>query len=199
MLMKWIKCQVNEENKRSFSKAQEGWGELRHCAGFMGQIGGWNANEPYEAGILSVWKDLHSYQSFMQHQHDEIFAKSDQGSTYTNISVDIYGKIFNIGTTDIKDFFGKGKLLRVADCSVENDKQAGFEQVQRDIWNKGMTSGMLSGAIGKGKSGRYLVASLWDNEYSHQRYVDKELAALIKESGGNTGSLFELHPKWAVI
>ncbi|MET1181020.1 DUF4937 domain-containing protein [Peribacillus simplex] len=33
MLMKWIKCQVNEENKRSFSKAQEGWGELRHCAG----------------------------------------------------------------------------------------------------------------------------------------------------------------------
>lgn len=194
MLMKWIKCQVNEENKRSFSKAQEGWGELRHCAGFMGQIGGWNRNEPFEAGILSIWKDLQSYQSFMQHQHDEIFGKSGQGSTYTNISVDIYEKIFNLGTTDMTAFFCKGKLLRVADCSVENDKKAGFEQVQKDIWNKGMTPGMLSGAIGKGQSGRCLAASLWDNEYLHQRYVDKELAALIREAG-----VIELHPKWAFI
>ncbi|MGE7907313.1 YdbC family protein [Peribacillus sp. NPDC094092] len=88
MAMKWIKCQVDEENKLSFSKAQVGWGELRHCAGFMGQIGGWNRNEPYKAGILSVWKDSQSYRSFMQQLHDEIFGKSDQGSTYTNISVE---------------------------------------------------------------------------------------------------------------
>ncbi|CAH0150092.1 hypothetical protein SRABI84_00677 [Peribacillus simplex] len=205
MLMKWIKCQVNEENKRSFSKAQEGWAELRHSAGFIGQIGGWNRTEPFEAGILSVWKDLHSYQSFMQHQHDEIFGKSDQGSTYTNISVDIFERIFNIGTKDITDFFGKGKLLRVADCSVENDKQAHFEQVQKSVWNKGMTPGMMSGAFGKRQYGRYLVVSLWDSEYLHQRYLDKELPALIKESGVKdtiqyiTGSLIELHPKWAVI
>ncbi|WP_252278807.1 DUF4937 domain-containing protein [Peribacillus frigoritolerans] len=69
--MKWIKCQVNEENKHSFSKAQEGGG---HCAGLIGQIGGWNRYELFEAGVLSVWKDLHAYQSFTQHQHDEIFA-----------------------------------------------------------------------------------------------------------------------------
>jgi heme-degrading monooxygenase HmoA len=68
-----------------------------------------------------------------------------------------------------------------------------------------MTPGMLSGAIGKRQSGRYLVVSLWENEYSHQRYVDKELAALIKESGvkdsiqRNTGSLIELHPRWEII
>ncbi|MBT2665662.1 YdbC family protein [Bacillus sp. ISL-4] len=109
--MKWIKCQVNEENKRSFSKAQEGWGELRQCSGFMGQIGGWNRNEPYEAGILSVWEDLYSYHSFMQHQHDEIIGKSDQGSTYTSISVDIYEKMFNKGTKDITEFFGKGNYF----------------------------------------------------------------------------------------
>ncbi|WP_230177801.1 YdbC family protein [Peribacillus sp. Bi134] len=202
MLMKWIKCQVNEENKRSFSKAQEGWVELRHCAGFMGQIGGWNRYEPFEAGILSVWKNLHAYQSFMQHQHDAIFGKSDQGSTYTNISVDIFESIFNIGTTDITAFFGKGKLLRVADCSVEKDKRARFEQVLKEVGSKGM----LSGAFGsKRQNGRYLVASIWDSEFSHQRYADKELPALINESGVNvsthrlTGSLIELHPKWVVI
>ncbi|MCM3675350.1 heme-degrading monooxygenase HmoA [Peribacillus sp. V2I11] len=68
-----------------------------------------------------------------------------------------------------------------------------------------MTPGLLSGAFGKKQYGRYLVFSLWDNEYSHQRYVDNELPALIKESGVKdsiqhiTGSLIELHPKWAVI
>ncbi|WP_350301204.1 YdbC family protein [Peribacillus frigoritolerans] len=200
--MKWIKCQVNEENKRSFSKAQEGWGELRKCAGFMGQIGGWNRYEPFEAGVLSVWKDLHAYQSFMQHPHDEIFAKSDQGSTYTNISVDIFESIFNIGTTDITAFFCKGKLLRVADCFVEEDKHARFEQVLKEAGSKGMLSGAF---CSKRQNGRYLVASIWDSKHLHQRYADKELPALINESGVNvsthriTGSLIELHPKWVVI
>jgi len=60
-------------------------------------------NEPCEAGILSVWKDLHCYQRFMQHQHDEIFRKIDQGSTYINISVDIFESISNIGTMDMTD------------------------------------------------------------------------------------------------
>ncbi|MFE4133296.1 DUF4937 domain-containing protein [Peribacillus sp. YIM B13482] len=154
--MKWIKCQVNVENKHAFSTAQEGWGELLHCAGFMGQIGGWNKNEPLEAGILSVWKDLHSYQRFM------LFLKSDQRSTYTKISVDIFEKIFNIGTTDITAFFGKGILLRVTDCYVEKNKQAHFEQMQKEVWNKGMmySHGILSGTFGKSKTG-----DIWSPHY----------------------------------
>ncbi|MGG4266253.1 YdbC family protein [Peribacillus simplex] len=198
MLMKWIKCQVNEENKRAFSSAQEGWGELLHSAGFMGQIGGWNKNEPLEAGILSVWKDHHSYQRFMQYQHDEIFVKSDQSSTYTNISVDIFEKIFN--TTDFTGFLGKGKLLQVTDCYVETNKQAHFEQMQKEVWKKGMmySPGMMSGAFGKKQNGRYLVASLWDNEHSYQQYMDKESG--VKDAPQRiTGSLIELHPKWEVI
>ncbi|MEP9407761.1 YdbC family protein [Peribacillus frigoritolerans] len=163
MLMKWIKCQVKEENKRSFSKAQEGWGQLRHCAGFIGQIGGWNRNEPCEAGILSVWKDLHCHQRFMQHQHDEIFAKSDQGSTYTNISVDIFESISNIGTTDITDFVDKGKLLRVAECSVENVKRARLEQVLKDAGNRGMIPGMLSGCQAHSVKGK--TADIWPHQY----------------------------------
>ncbi len=64
---------------------------------------------------------------------------------------------------------------------------------------------MLSGAFGKRQNGRYMDASLWENEDSHQRYGDKELPALIKESGVKDStqrisvSLIELHPKWAVI
>jgi hypothetical protein len=41
----------------------------------------------------------------------------------------------------------KGKLLRVAECSVENVKQARFEQVLKDAENRAMTPGILSGAL----------------------------------------------------
>ncbi|MFJ7471402.1 DUF4937 domain-containing protein [Peribacillus frigoritolerans] len=178
---------------------------MRHCAGFMSQIGGWNRNEPNQAGILSVWKDLHCYESFIQHQHAEIFGKSDQGSTYKNISVDIFESISNIGTTDITDVVDKVKLLRVAEYSVGNVKRARFEQVLKDAGNRGMIPGMLSGAFGKRQNGRYLAASLWENEDSHQRYADNEWPALINESGVKDSiqrisvSLIELHPMWAVI
>lgn len=90
------------------------------CAIVMASsVKSWNRNEPCEAGILFVWKDLHCHQRFMQHQHDEIFAKSDQGSTYTNISVDIFESITNMGRTGITDFVDKGKLLRVAACLLK--------------------------------------------------------------------------------
>lgn len=95
---------------------------------------------------------------FMEHQHEEIFRKIDQGSTYTNISVDIFESISNMGRTDITDFVDKGKLLRVAECSVEKVKQARFEQMPKDAGNRGMIPGMLSGTFGKRQNGRYLAA-----------------------------------------
>lgn len=89
--------------------------------------------------------------------------------------------------------------------SVENVKRDRFEQVLKDAGNRGMIPGMLSGAFGKRENGRYLAASLGDNEDSYQQYADKELPALIKEAGVKDStkrisvSLIELHPKWAVI
>ncbi|MGG0246992.1 hypothetical protein ABEY24_01110 [Peribacillus frigoritolerans] len=75
------------------------------------------------------------------------------------ISFDIFESISNMGRTDITDIVDKGKLLRVAECSVENVKQARFEQVLKDAGNRGMIPGMLSGAFGKRQNGRYLAAS----------------------------------------
>lgn len=121
------------------------------------------------------------------------------------ISFDIFESISNMGRTDITDIVDKGKLLRVAECSVENVKQARFEQVPKDAGNRGMIPGMLSGEFGKRQNGRYMDASLCDNEDSHQRYADKELPALIKEAGVKDStqrisvSLIELHPKWMFI
>ncbi|MFI8492440.1 YdbC family protein [Peribacillus butanolivorans] len=160
MLIKWIKCQVNEENKSSFSNAQEGWGDLKQLDGFIGQIGGWDKNNPFEAGIISFWRDDRSYQAFMEQQHDGIFEKSNQRNTYSNISVQIFEKMFNTSKTDMTDFLSKGSLHRVADCFVETNKQLEFEHMQKEVWNKGMMAspGMFAGVFAEKKNGRYLVA-----------------------------------------
>ncbi|MBD8136227.1 hypothetical protein IFR10_11805 [Bacillus sp. CFBP 13597] len=63
-----------------------------------------------------------------------------------------------MGTMDMTDFVDKGKLLRVAECSVEKVKQARFEQVPKDR-EQGDDTGHVSGAFGKRQNGRYLAAS----------------------------------------
>ncbi|MED4692388.1 hypothetical protein P9589_00650 [Peribacillus frigoritolerans] len=75
------------------------------------------------------------------------------------ISFDIFESISNMGRTDITDIVDKGKLLRVAECSVEKVKRDRFEQVLKDAGNRGMIPGMLSGAFGKRQNGRYMAAS----------------------------------------
>lgn len=85
MLLKWIVCQVSEEQKESFSEAQASWKKLSDVPGFLGQWGGWNLKEPMEACILSLWSDQESYQTFMSQIHDRIFLNSNQEATYKSI------------------------------------------------------------------------------------------------------------------
>ncbi|MEJ9228709.1 hypothetical protein LAV79_04255 [Peribacillus butanolivorans] len=64
---------------------------------------------------------------------------------------------------------------------------------------------MLAGVFAEKKNGRYLVASLWDKDCSHQWYVDNKMPALIQGSGVKyvairiTGSLLKVNPKWNVF
>lgn len=113
----------------------------------------------------------------MEQHHDEIFEKSNQIHTYKNISVNIYEKMFEIGSTDITKLLNKGNILRIADCCVDLNKEIHFKKCKKKVWNKGMvdSTGMLAGVFCKGlrKHEKYLVASLWDNDYSHQLYVEK--------------------------
>ncbi|MGE7766048.1 hypothetical protein [Peribacillus sp. NPDC096540] len=74
-------------------------------------------------------------------------------------------------------------------------------------WDKNnpLEAGMVSGVFAEKKNGRYLVASLWDNDRSHQWNVDNKLPALIQSSGVKdppiriTGSLIKVNPKWIVF
>jgi heme-degrading monooxygenase HmoA len=210
MLVKWIKCQVNKSDKDSFSLAQQQWKSLRNAEGFLGQLGGWDQNNPCEAGILSIWKDSTSYRHFMKTIHDGIVDNSEQRSTYTKISVELYEGIYNISLKhSVSDVISEGNILRVADCMVKTDNEAYFETMQQEVWNKGMleAEGMLSGVFCKSQNGsrRYLVASVWKDNHSHQNYVENKLSHLIKSSSVKditekiTGNIIEIDHSWTVM
>jgi hypothetical protein len=61
---------------------------------------------------------------------------------------------------DMTDFVDKGKLLRVAECSVENVKRDRFEQVLKDAGNRAMTPGCCQAHSVKGKT-----ADIWPPHY----------------------------------
>lgn len=209
MYVKWIKCEVEEHSKAAFSNAQAKWEKLKKLDGFLGQIGGWDQQNPNEAGILAFWKDQHAYDSFMKYSHDEIYEKSGQIGTYKSISINFYERIFTINSKDITHFLKEGDLLRVADCLVYTNKIQEFMDAQKEVWNKGMAEspGMLAGVFCKSlkQSERYLVASLWQNNNIHQAYVRDKLPSLLRDSEVRdqaqniTGNLIELNPSWVVL
>ncbi|WP_226678228.1 YdbC family protein [Mesobacillus jeotgali] len=90
MLIKSIRCQVDEQKKGLFSEGQTQWGPLGHMKGFLGQMGGWCEKEPNTAWILAFWENQSFYQQFMEEEHDRIFLDSGQGKTYDAISVDFF-------------------------------------------------------------------------------------------------------------
>lgn len=208
MLIKWIRCQVTENQKSPFSLAQEQWSLVKGTNGFLGQIGGWDLRNPLEAGILSIWEDSLAYHRFMKDVHDHIFEKNQQKETYKKIFVNIYETIASVGQIDMTTLFGEGDFLRVAECYVNEGKNNHFEEMQFNVWNTGMTSspGMRSGLFCRHQTANdtYLVATLWENEEFHQQYVDRKLPSLIKQSEVKAdtskiiGNLINLNPNWTV-
>ncbi|WP_417898155.1 YdbC family protein [Bacillus haimaensis] len=93
VLVKYIWCEVEEEKRSAFSKAQEEWDHLAEVEGFLGQFGGWG--ESGEAVILGFWESRQAYQHFMEYVHDTIFLENNQGKTYRSITVTLYeGEVF---------------------------------------------------------------------------------------------------------
>lgn len=96
LLVKYIRCEVEEEKRAAFSKAQGEWDRLSEVDGFLGQFGGWSGSG--EAVILAFWDSRQAYQYFMEHVHDTIFLENNQGKTYRSITVKLYeGEVFKQG------------------------------------------------------------------------------------------------------
>ncbi|MED1781851.1 YdbC family protein [Brevibacillus fortis] len=152
MLIKWITCKVTESQKQTFSLAQEKWRPLEGIEGFLGQIGGWNQDQPLEACILAFWEDIHHYQAFMEKYHDPIFHQSGQCQTYEAISVKLFSKIVDMDERNILDVLENGEILRVV-CAKDG---------------MSATEAMLGGVVAQSQKNsiEYLSASLWKKDCS---------------------------------
>jgi heme-degrading monooxygenase HmoA len=211
MILKWIVCKVNMDLKVEFSKAQEQWAALKEVQGFLGQIGGWNLKQPFEACILSFWQDHVSYQNFMSRIHDQIFYQSNQEQTYHSITIALCERILDIPGTNghILTSLGKGSVLRISDYTLFKNRIKQFIEAQQDVWNPGFSivNGMLAGVLSEvqGTPNRYLVATLWTDEISLQKFLEtkspilQERAQMKKNIESSEEKIIQLQDSWTVI
>ncbi len=188
MYVKWIVCNVRENLRKEFADTQEKWIETQDADGFIGQVGGWDLNNKNDACIISFWEHKESLQSFMRNIHDKIFYGNEQSKLYESISVVYFESEFDMegSSSSLAEAIRLGKLLRVADCWVNQERIAHFEEVQQTIWLPGMkkANGMLGGLFSKEAGGisRYLVSTFWDSVENHNNYVKRNLPIFRKEA-----------------
>jgi hypothetical protein len=87
MILKRITCKVKEGQKEKFYEHQKQWKPLSEWKVFLGQIGGWSVKQPLTAYVYAFWENQADYDQFMEEEHDQIFVKSGQKSSYESIDV----------------------------------------------------------------------------------------------------------------
>lgn len=103
MLIKMIKCEVNEDSKEIFHAAQTKWKELELAGGFAAQWGGWNLLNKEEAVIIALWESREAYTLFMTEHHDKIMDTNEQVKTYRKIEVSLWSTDESMDRAAIKD------------------------------------------------------------------------------------------------
>lgn len=211
MLVKWIVCDVKNEMRGLFSTAQEKWGAISKCPGFLGQLGGWDEKNKQEACILSLWKDKYSVDLFSDEVHDSITETNAQSRTYDSIYVEYFESQLPMPgqCEDLLDAFDKGEFIRVAECSVKSENIEHFYKAQKDVWIPGMQSsqGMLGGFFNRGIKvpEQFLVTTLWKNKEHHDHYSNTKVPLFRKEADVSSdltsirGRFVHLDPKWVVL
>jgi len=191
MYIKWIVCEVKDSFEKEFSIAQEQWIETQNSVGFIGQVGGWDLNHHKTACIISFWKNENALNLFMKNIHDKIFFNNSQSKYYNSIKVAYFNSVLKmVGKFDsLTDILNNGKVLRIADCIVREEKTAHFEAIQKKVWIPGMkkSQGMLGGEFSKSTANAsgYLVSTFWDSIQNHEKYVKENLPKYKNESNLN--------------
>ncbi|MGF3105926.1 DUF4937 domain-containing protein [Rossellomorea sp. DUT-2] len=211
MIIKVITCKVSEECKEDFFEEQKIWEALSPLNGFLGQVGGWSNKEPLIACIFAFWENQEANQYFMDNSHDKILLHSNQSSTYKSIAVSLYEESFTIpgSKKKITHVLEKAKYVRVARALVKPGHADHFIDMQKEIWNPGMSlaEGFLgrSFAISKKRMRDFLVFTCWENERFHQKYVEKHFPVLVTATKMQTdvqdikGEELVLEEAWRVL
>ena len=94
MVLKYIICDVPENHKKDFSKAQSKWTALKKQDGLVCQFGGWDLSNPNLAHIFGFWENRAALDHFMEEGHDLIFKATNQSDYYSRIQTSVL-KVLN--------------------------------------------------------------------------------------------------------
>ncbi len=164
MLIKRISCKVKEGHQDLFYDCQKQWGTLSQVKGFIGQLGGWSDHKQSTACIYAFWESQQDYQYFMDEIHDQIFAASGQGNTYTSIEIDFFQEELRI--TGLENQFAD--VIRNAQYIYSI-----IQQAEKHGWSAGLqkAKGMLGGTFASSQKDRdtFLVWLAWQSEKQQRR------------------------------
>lgn len=210
MIVKLIICDVIEAKRDQFADGQRTWSALANVSGFLGQTGGWSVDTAHKAVITAFWHDHEAYDKFMRNQHDVIFDHNAQRGTFHKSDVTIWHHICDIpgSSNAFPHVVSADGFMRIARCTVKENRTEHFESVQREVWNPGMgkAAGMLGGAFSRSATDRnnYLVCTFWRSQADHNLYRQDIFPTLRKSARVEddcesvAGILVNIEPGWSV-
>ncbi|MFE3684941.1 YdbC family protein [Streptomyces sp. NPDC059095] len=201
MLVKWSRCTVVD--RRGFERGQRKWAGLLGEPGFRGQGGGWSRRRPEVAHVFGFWESRAFYDSFMARAHDRLAAA--QSGTYKDVETKLFDHRFDV-KTGFEPRFSDADVVRVAHCTVHEDRVEHFALMQQRVWNPAMAGspGMLRGVFAEAPGQEFLVLSMWRSAAERGKYrADRvERLSLRAETETDvaalTGDVVQLDADWTV-
>ncbi|GGY53516.1 YdbC family protein [Streptomyces xanthochromogenes] len=201
MLVKWSRCTVVD--RRGFERGQRKWAGLLGEPGFRGQGGGWSRRRPDVAHVFGFWESRAFYDSFMARAHDRLAAT--QSGTYKDIETKLFDHRFDV-KTGFEPRFTDADVVRIAHCTVHEDRVEHFALMQQRVWNPAMAGspGMLRGVFAEAPGHEFLVLSMWRSAAERGKYrADRvERLSLRAETETDvaalTGDVVQLDADWTV-
>lgn len=172
--------------------------------GFRGQGGGWSRREPGLVHMFTFWESRSSYDSFMVDAHDRIAA--GQRDSYRDPEVRLFEYRFDV-KMGFEPRFTDADLLRVAYCTVHEDRAEHFALMQERVWNPAMAGspGMLRGVFAEAADEHaFLVLSMWNSSAERAKYRADRVERLgVRAQTGDdiaslTGDVIDVEPSWTV-
>ncbi|MFE9536656.1 YdbC family protein [Streptomyces sp. NPDC006691] len=201
MLVKWSRCTVVD--RRGFERGQRKWAGLLGEPGFRGQGGGWSRRRPEVAHVFGFWESRAFYDSFMARANDRLAAA--QSGTFKDIETRLFDHRFDV-KTGFEPRFTDADVVRVAHCTVHEDRVEHFALMQQRVWNPAMAGspGMLRGVFAEAPGHEFLVLSMWRSAAERGKYrADRvERLSLRAETETDvaalTGDVVQLDGDWTV-
>ena len=183
MLAKWIVAEAS--NRAAFDEAQRRWRGLLNYDGFIVQVGGWLDSFPTKAGIFAAWRDLKSYDQFMESGHDQV--ADQQTESYQRIETSLAGVIMRIGQQDPGLLVESAECVRISDATLQPNSSPIFIARQLEIWNPALRSadGMLGALICRvdHNRDRFLAASFWHTRAALENFRQTVFPATSQQAG----------------